>query len=215
MTIEHITQLFKEWNAKAFNNELPLPHFSIINTKTTLGRFCTRNVLGETIYRIEITNYFDRTLQDYIDTIVHEMIHYYIRYKDIKDTSSHGKEFKRMAKELNGKFGLHIKRCNPVHGGVSDRNIEKQRDRKTSFEYALIAKMNDNRCFASVIPFTHLTTFNNMMARNKRCKEYKIVKASWNNTFDLRHVKSRCTLTLSQIPADRYDELNKCKQLFF
>ena len=46
--------------------------------------------------------------QEVEDTILHEMIHYYIAEHQIKDNKAHGREFMRMAQELNEKYGLHI-----------------------------------------------------------------------------------------------------------
>ena len=40
--------------------------------------------------------------------MAHEMIHYYLAEHQIKDDKSHGKEFMRMAQELNEKYGLNI-----------------------------------------------------------------------------------------------------------
>ena len=40
--------------------------------------------------------------------MAHEMIHYYIAEHQIKDNKAHGREFMRMAQELNEKYGLHI-----------------------------------------------------------------------------------------------------------
>ena len=36
------------------------------------------------------------------------MIHYYIAEHQIKDNKAHGREFMRIAQELNEKYGLHI-----------------------------------------------------------------------------------------------------------
>ncbi len=40
--------------------------------------------------------------------MVHEMIHYYLAYFGIDKRCKHGKDFKRMAKQLNEAHGLHI-----------------------------------------------------------------------------------------------------------
>jgi hypothetical protein len=36
------------------------------------------------------------------------MIHYYLAYKHIDNTLSHGEEFQRMAQEMNDKYGMNV-----------------------------------------------------------------------------------------------------------
>lgn len=52
-------------------------------------------------YTIRISNYYDASEKQFKSTLLHEMIHYYIAVKKIKDTSSHGVVFRRMMKALN------------------------------------------------------------------------------------------------------------------
>ena len=40
--------------------------------------------------------------------MVHELIHYYIAWNGIKDNKEHGKEFMRIANELNTKYNLNV-----------------------------------------------------------------------------------------------------------
>lgn len=42
------------------------------------------------------------------DTILHEMIHYYIAFNQWRDTSTHGQLFRREMKRINEKGGRHI-----------------------------------------------------------------------------------------------------------
>ena len=42
------------------------------------------------------------------DTILHEMIHYYIAFNHWSDTSTHGQLFRREMKRINEKGGRHI-----------------------------------------------------------------------------------------------------------
>ena len=42
------------------------------------------------------------------DVMVHEMIHYYTAWNRIKDNGSHGRQFWRIAKEFNERYGLNI-----------------------------------------------------------------------------------------------------------
>ena len=57
---------------------------------------------------IKISDCFDFPENVFIDLMVHEMIHYYIAWNRIKDNKPHGKEFMRIANEMNEKHGLEI-----------------------------------------------------------------------------------------------------------
>lgn len=57
---------------------------------------------------IEISTYFDLPEKEYIDTLVHEMIHYYIATNDIKDTSVHGKVFKSEVERIKRNYNIDI-----------------------------------------------------------------------------------------------------------
>lgn len=114
LTICFIRESFHKYNKKYFNSELIEPNFSIINTKTILGRFKVRNTFyGSKSYTIEISKYYLRNEKQYNNTIIHEMIHQYIKQKGIKDTSSHGYYFKNIAERIN-RDGWNISRCNSM-----------------------------------------------------------------------------------------------------
>lgn len=114
LTISFIRESFHKYNKKYFKGELIEPNFSIINTKTILGRFkCRKSVYGTKIYTIEISKYYLRNEKQYDNTIIHEMVHQYIKQKGIKDNSSHGYYFKSIAAEIN-RDGWEIYRCNSM-----------------------------------------------------------------------------------------------------
>lgn len=66
---------------------------------------------GNTIntdFSIEISIRQDLPLEEYIDTILHEMIHYYILYNNLKDTSPHGLLFQAKMNEISSKYGIKV-----------------------------------------------------------------------------------------------------------
>ena len=59
---------------------------------------------------------FDRSDKDFCNTILHEMIHLYIRQNNIKDTRPHhGKVFYQIADRIN-QYGWNISRCDSTEG---------------------------------------------------------------------------------------------------
>lgn len=212
ITLSQIREQFDIWNKKAFNNELPVPHFELMQTRRMLGQFCPRKVMGEYTYKIRISTFYDRPMAFYIDTIVHEMLHYWIKYKGIKDTSSHGREWKRRAQELSNKFGLTITRTNPAGGGVSDAVIEKKNERRTKYEYAFVCKMRDGIHYGvGIVPSSKVHLFASGFNNWRAVESYKVVKAPWAETYHLRHLRTR--VGVGYISKKEYDDLLKNKVL--
>ena len=95
ITLAEIERQFDKWNDTIFGGELPRPTFELIQTKRHLGQFHWRKIGTDKMgYSIRISVFYDRPLEAYVDTIVHEMLHFYIKYNGIKDTSSHGRIWK-------------------------------------------------------------------------------------------------------------------------
>lgn len=208
ITIKEISDLFNEWNKKAFNNELPVPSFELMQTKRMLGQFRWRKIgYNQLGYTIRISTFYDRPMASYIDTIVHEMLHYYIKYKGIKDTSSHGRKWKEMAAQLSNKFGLTITRTNPAGGGASEAVIEKNANKKVAkFEYVFVCKMSDGIHYgAAVSPSKNVYKCVPRFRSWRAVKTFKVVKAPWNQTFMLRHL--RTAIGVNYITKEQYDEL--------
>ena len=213
ITIDEIKSVFDEYNKKAFNNELPLPMFELMETKSLLGQFRTRRIMGEKVYIIRISKYFDRAFEGYRNTIVHEMLHYYIRFKGIKDSSSHGYQWKKYAAQLNNKFPeLKIQRCSDVQGGISNEVAEKKfRNKIGKFEYVAIGRFANGKMYACVLPKTKLSTFYYGLKDWTKVLSVKVVSAPWSETFDLTHLKTRISVRF--ITEETYNRLNKYKEI--
>lgn len=106
-------RIFLECNEKYFNNNLPIPLLKTFNEINVMGRFsffknkkyAKKPITGQTIF---MSDCFIYPKKDFINTMVHEMIHYYLAWNRIGDNETHGNEFMKMAKELNEKYGLNI-----------------------------------------------------------------------------------------------------------
>ncbi len=103
---------FDEYNMKYFEGKLLFPQFDLLHSYRTCGYFqyTTGGWFDKTVYDpiIFITDYYDFTEQQFVDVIVHEMIHYYLAYTGQDRSCRHGKKFKEMAERLNNQYGLHI-----------------------------------------------------------------------------------------------------------
>lgn len=105
ITLSYLSKAFDKYNEKYFNNELTRPHFRLINTRRALGIFKSYRMTGK--MELCITKVFDRTPNEFDNTIIHEMIHQYIYEMGIIDNNGHGVEWHRIAKRIN-KDGWNI-----------------------------------------------------------------------------------------------------------
>lgn len=110
-----MSKCFNECNKKYFNRSLPMPEFGTLNKLNTIARFEHRKNKGKNKTRkpleykkIFFSDCYDFEEKDFINIMVHEMVHYYISWNQIKDNKAHGKKFMEMANELNEKYGLEI-----------------------------------------------------------------------------------------------------------
>jgi predicted SprT family Zn-dependent metalloprotease len=122
-----------------FNGVLPKIDIEISRTKHTLGQF-TYIEKTNTPLKIRISKYYNRTEFEIDQTLVHEMIHYYICFMGMKDSSSHGIIFKGMANEINSKSNFHIEATT-----LNTAPIAKKK------EYRILCFTNNGRqCFARI-----------------------------------------------------------------
>lgn len=139
LTTDFITSNFRKFNEKYFQNELNTPNFRIVNVKSYLGRCCHNNVrYGKRFGTIEISTKFNRMEKEYLNTLLHEMIHLYIWQKNMKEPSGnkhHGVLFYHYAEIVN-RDGWNISRCGSTQGGVAENG------KKTTYELIMFKYQN-------------------------------------------------------------------------
>ena len=129
LTIKMIADNFEVINELFFNNELITPRFEITHVKSYLGQYHWRYNHDGSFFDsvIRISDMFDRSEDDIVNTIAHECIHLYSRQNHIKDTRPHhGRVFNSIADRLNREGGFHIARTDSVAGcGLRDKSVKK------------------------------------------------------------------------------------------
>lgn len=199
LTICFIRESFHKYNKKYFNSELIEPNFSIINTKTILGRFRAKNSFyGNKLYTIEISKFYNRNEKQYDNTIIHEMIHQYIKQKGIKDTSSHGYYFKSIAERIN-RDGWEIYRCNSME------NIDINANNRKEYHIFIFKDKND-KYFLFSSAKSSVDSFKVYFKTYKR--EYKYF-TSFNSIAYGRLPACRCSFRGKFITKEEYDNLCK------
>ena len=153
-TLQYVRQKFDEFNALIFDGALPPIPIKLSNARSYLGicRYKRRRKLfgKEELYdfRLFISTRLDLPEQEVEDTIIHEMIHYYIGVNGIRDTSAHGEVFRRMMNSINREHGRRIT--------VSHKSTAAQReeamDTRPRLHVVAVVRLKDGRMGIKVIP---------------------------------------------------------------
>lgn len=114
VTIPYIQQKFDEFNRLMFGGQLPRIPIELKDVKTYIGECVSHKKrlpdgrIQQFDFRLRFNTRYDLSEAVLEDTIIHEMIHYYIGYRQLKDSSSHGPVFKRIMQDINTKYGRHL-----------------------------------------------------------------------------------------------------------
>ena len=135
-TYKFIEEIFSKYNELIFEGSLPMPNFRLTTTRFAMGATRTKVLNSQKYISIDISIRYDLPQEDYISTIVHEMIHYYIDYNDLQDDDSHGKLFVSIMNQINANYNLNIK----VVGERSDKMVLQEPKR---IRYICVATFND------------------------------------------------------------------------
>ena len=148
--VETLRKWFVVFNDAYFNGSLPTPEFSVGGASTRLGSCsCTmeRRLFRTRMCKpkIRISNYYDISEHKYKSVLLHEMIHLCLFARGVRDTSAHGREFRRLMDEINS-YGWDVrvreKEGLPVRGGI----VRKRKSR-----LVVVAELTGGRHFVSVV----------------------------------------------------------------
>lgn len=113
-TIEYIREHFDLYNRLYFGGTLPVPPIHLTNARTYMGQMTCKKRVGLfgkkhfSDFALRISKCIDFSEQELQDTLIHEMIHYYISYNQLQDTSAHGQTFRQMMNDINEHYDRHI-----------------------------------------------------------------------------------------------------------
>jgi len=113
-TREYVERKFAEFNRQMFAGQLKPVPVVLSNAKTFLGKlvYTTEYLPNGKVrfcdFHLRINTRLDLPEDVLEDTIIHEMIHYYIASNNYHDSSSHGPLFRRLMNNINAKYGRHV-----------------------------------------------------------------------------------------------------------
>ena len=153
-TIPYVEKKFEEFNQLMFDGQLPKLPIELSDAKTFLG-VCAykrkRTLFGKTVcydFKLRINTRIDLEEREIEDIIIHEMIHYYIGYNKIVDTSAHGRVFRQIMNTINEKFGRHIK----ISHKLTREEKQQLYDTKRRWRVVAYVTFNDGRTGIKVLP---------------------------------------------------------------
>lgn len=141
LTITYLRNKFNQFNKEFFNNELPQIEIKISRSKRQFGsyRFKRANHYcpKETPVAILISNYYQQTGKEYCETLIHEMIHYYLSFKNIgRKDDCHGYYFQKEMKRINESQSTYKITIHGCSAGLTSKNeIKGKVYRILVFEY--------------------------------------------------------------------------------
>lgn len=134
-------------------------------------------------FRLRINTRIDLPEQEVEDTIIHEMIHYFIGVNQMEDSSSHGPLFLHMMNTLNEKFGRHI---TVSHKGTDEQN-EQAIDTRPRWHVIATVRFKDGRFGIKVLPrvLPRILNYYNKVLENKdiKCIELYMSNNPYFNRF--------------------------------
>lgn len=153
-TIPYIEEKFDAFNKLIFGGELPRIPIVLGGATRVVGAFSCkvrRNFWGKKEYfdlKLRFSKKFDLPENELEDVIIHEMIHYYIHFKNLKDKSAHGPLFKNLMNQINKTFGRKI---SIRHRGTVKTN-QQITDTKPRYRVIAVVTMKDGKTGIKVLP---------------------------------------------------------------
>lgn len=211
LTIDILQAWFRQFNADYFGDELPVPRIALSKARTRLGTMSCRRVRKllswtYTDFTIRISTYYECSEREYQETLLHEMIHYYIAYKNISDTSSHGKVFRQIMQQLNNEHGWNI----TITSGKETKLKPAQANKApATYHLVLALELNDGGRMLTVV---NKRSIRRVYDALRNCRN--IVNHRWYVSLDPYFLDFPCVRSLRarRVSIDVYNEKTAAMQ---
>lgn len=181
----YVERKFEEFNQQMFASKLPKLPVELSDAKTFLG-MCVykrkKDGNGNIIkydFRLRINTRIDLPEEEIEDTIIHEMIHYYIGVNQLKDSSAHGQLFQYIMNNINEKYNRHLTISFKGNKEQNEQAVDKRR------HWHVIAKVifTDGRIGVKVLPrvLPSILKYYNGVLHQKEIKDIELYMS--DNTF--------------------------------
>ena len=106
VTIAQLQSWYKEFNGIVFEYDMPKVSFILTNTRRQLGQASRRG----TSYTIKISNFYERTKEEFRHTLLHEMCHIWCYYHGYHDEHHTGYHWLEITERVYRRTGFQITR---------------------------------------------------------------------------------------------------------
>ena len=198
ITVSDIQGIFNKYNSLCFDGKLPLPRIRIGHAKGYLGQLrykVKKDKSGKATYSdfsLNFTQRYEMDQEKLEDVVIHEMIHYYIHYNNIQDTSAHGVVFRKMMDDINIRFKRNITISDRSGLPVSDEN------QQIKMHLVCVATLKSGDTGVAVCARTRAFEIYDELPRR-----YDILKFSWYFTSDQYFNRFKRTNTAKLYRADK------------
>lgn len=198
-----------------FAGRLPKLPIELSDAKTFLGVCVYKKRIGENgkeekyDFKLCINTRIDLPEDEVEDTIIHEMIHYFIGVNQMNDTSSHGPLFLHMMNTINEKFGRHI---TVSHKGTKEQN-EQAIDTKPHWHVVAAVKFKDGKFGVKVLPrvLPRILTYYNKVSQDKNISGIELYMS--NNPYFNRYPNSSALNVNYADEAEIYENLQGAEKM--
>ena len=153
-TIPYVQKKFREYNQLMFAGKLPELPIQLSDAKGFIGvcKYRKRRLEDGTIelydFRLSINTRIDLPEEEIEDTIIHEMIHYFIGLNRLEDSSSHGPMFQHLMNTINEKYGRHV----TISHKSTKEEVEQSYDTRNKWHVIAVVTFFGGRRGIKVLP---------------------------------------------------------------
>lgn len=154
-SIQYIEQKFGEFNRLFFGGRLPILQFELSDASRFLGQFnwdektLPDGRIEKSNFKLRVNTRIDMTQDALDDVIIHEMIHYFIDYHNLVDSSPHGNIFRAIMESINVNHGRHIE---VAHRNPSEEEKKQAVSKKPVWHVIAEIELNDGSYGVKVLP---------------------------------------------------------------
>ncbi|MCQ2182540.1 MAG: SprT-like domain-containing protein [Bacteroidales bacterium] len=169
-TLPFIQETFDHFNDLCFEGELPAVPIVLTKAGTFLGKMEYKSRFGffgiissRYDFRLKISTGFDLPQDELEDVVIHEMIHYYIAYRNLRDTSVHGETFRRIMETINRDYGRHI---SIRHHGNPGQNLVRSAGNQNKRRILCVSTFPDGNMGITVCASTRISELYRLLPKH-------------------------------------------------
>ena len=144
-TVDFVTESFNRFNTLILAGRLPLPVITLCDATSFVAQY-RRNKDGS--HQLRFSTAFSLSESELEDTVIHEMIHYFIAYHGLQDRSAHGPLFRALMQSINETHGRAIS----VSHRTSAAETDAAKSSKKKWHVIAILHFTDGQLGVKVLP---------------------------------------------------------------